>query len=203
MAYTTTALLKSYMGITASTDDTLLSLCIDRAQATVESYTNRVFEASADTTRKFTPIVNTQWLGSGLYGDLIDEYTLNTDYDLISITSITNGDGSAVPTGSVVLLSPNRTPAWAVRIKESSGYVWKYTDTPEASVSIVGRWGYSLTAPANIIQATLRLASQMYRQRDGSPDLGNSIISADGSTIVTSAMSRDIEALLKPYRRRS
>jgi hypothetical protein len=43
----------------------------------------------------------------------------------------------------------------------------------------------------------------MYRQRDGSPDLGNSIISADGSTIVTSAMSRDIEALLKPYRRRS
>ncbi len=191
MAYTTTALLKSYMGITASTDDTLLSLCIDRAQATVESYTNRVFEASADTTRKFTPIVNTQWLGSGLYGDLI------------SITSITNGDGSAVPTGSVVLLSPNRTPAWAVRIKESSGYVWKYTDTPEASVSIVGRWGYSLTAPANIIQATLRLASQMYRQRDGSPDLGNSLISADGSTIVTSAMSRDIEALLKPYRRRS
>jgi hypothetical protein len=102
-----------------------------------------------------------------------------------------------------VLLSPNRTPAWAVRIKESSGYVWKYTDTPEASVSIVGRWGYSLTAPANIIQATLRLASQMYRQRDGSPDLGNSIISADGSTIVTSAMSRDTEALLKPYRRRS
>ena len=86
MAYTTTALLKSYMGITASTDDTLLSLCIDRAQSTIESYTNRVFEASADTTRKFTPTISTQWLGSGVYGDLIDEYTLGTDYDLISIT---------------------------------------------------------------------------------------------------------------------
>ena len=57
MAYITTAQLKSYMGITASTDDALLALCIDRAQSTIESYTNRKFEATADTTRKFTPTV--------------------------------------------------------------------------------------------------------------------------------------------------
>jgi hypothetical protein len=203
VAYTTTALLKSYMGITASTDDTLLSLCIDRAQSTIESYTNRVFEASADTTRKYTPIIDRIGSGMGFQGSLIDDYTLDLDYDLISITSITNGDTTNIPTASVVTLPLNFTPAYAIRIKQASGYFWTYTGSPEASVSIVGRFGYSLTAPANIVQATLRIASQMYRQRDGSPDLGNSIISADGSTIVTSAMSRDIEALLKPYRRRS
>jgi len=190
------------MGVTASTDDTLLSLCIDRAQSTIESYTNRLFEASADTTRKYTPIIDRIGSGMGFQGSLMDDYAIDLDFDLISITSITNGDGSNVPTASVITLPLNFTPAYAVRIKQASGYFWTYTGSPEASVSITGRFGYSLTPPANIVQATLRLASQMYRQRDGSPDLGNSIISADGSTIVTSAMSRDIEALLKPYRRR-
>jgi hypothetical protein len=190
------------MGVTASTDDTLLSLCIDRAQSTIESYTNRLFEVSADTTRKYTPIIDRIGSGMGFQGSLIDDYTIDLDFDLISITSITNGDGSAVPTSAVVTMPLNFTPGYAVRIKQASGYFWTYTGSPEASVSITGRFGYSLTPPANIVQATLRLASQMYRQRDGSPDLGNSIISADGSTIVTSAMSRDIEALLKPYRRR-
>ena len=191
------------MGVTASTDDALLGLCIDRAQSTIESYTNRKFEATADTTRKYTPIVDRIGSGMGFSGNLMDDYTIDLNYDLISLTSITNGDTTDVPLTSVVTLPLNFTPAYAVRIKQSSGYFWTYTGSPEASVSITGRFGYSLTAPANIQQACLRLASQMYRQRDGSPDLGNSIISADGSAIVTSAMSRDIEALLKPYRRRS
>jgi hypothetical protein len=138
----------------------------------------------------------------GFNGDLIDDYTIDTQYDLISITSITNGDTTNIPTANVVTLPLNFTPAWAVRIKQASGYFWSYTGSPEASVSIVGRWGYSLTAPANIQQATLRLASQMYRQRDGSPDLSDSIISADGSAIVSGAMRSDVKALLNPYRRR-
>ena len=190
------------MGVTASTDDSLLSLCIDRAQHTIESYTNRTFEALTDTTRKYTPIIDRISSGLGYSGDLIDDYTIDTSYDLISITSITNGDGTAVPTSAVVTMPLNFTPAWAVRIKQASGYFWTYTGSPEASVSITGRWGFSLTAPANIQQACLRLASNYYRQRDGSPDLSNSIISADGSTIVSSAMAQDVKAILNQYRRR-
>lgn len=190
------------MGITASGDDSLLSLCIDRAQHTIESYTNRKFEATADTTRKFTPTVDDVYLGTGYAGDLIDDETLGTDYDLISITSITNGDATNLPTAQVVMLPLNTTPAWAVRIKQGSTYAWTYADNSYGAVSITGRWGYSLTAPANIQQACLRLASQMYRQRDGSPDLSDSIISADGSAIVSGAMRSDVKALLNPYRRR-
>lgn len=190
------------MGITASGDDSLLSLCIDRAQSAIESYTNRVFEASSDTTRNYTPIIDRIGSGMGFNGDLIDDYTIDTQYDLISITSITNGDTTNIPTANVITMPLNFTPAWAVRIKQASGYFWTYTGSPEASVSIVGRWGYSLTAPANIQQACLRLASQMYRQRDGSPDLSDSIISADGSAIVSGAMRSDVKALLNPYRRR-
>jgi hypothetical protein len=49
----------------------------------------------------------------------------------------------------------------------------------------------------------LRIASGFYRQRDGSPDISDSIISADGSQIVSSAMRRDVKQLLDPYRRTS
>lgn len=203
MAYVSTATLKSYMGITSSSDDALLALCCERAQTTIDSYTNRIFEAPADTTRHYTPISDRGYLGMNYSGDLIDDYTLNCNYDLISITSITNGDGSSVPTSAVVVLPLNFTPGYAIRIKQASGYYWTYTGTPEASVAVVGRWGYSLTAPTNIQQAALRLASQYYRQRDGSPDLTDTIISADGATIVNSAIRRDVRQLLDPYKRRS
>jgi hypothetical protein len=203
MAYITTAQLKSYMGISSSSDDALLSLCIDRAQSVINSYTNRVFESTADTTRYYTPIIDRIGSGLGYSGDLSDDYTITTNYDLISITSITNGTGDAIPTNAVVTLPPNFTPGYAVRIKQASGYFWSYVGSPEASVSITGRWGYSLTAPANIQQACLRIASGFYRQRDGSPDISDSIISADGSQIVSSAMRRDVKQLLDPYRRTS
>lgn len=203
MAYITTAQLKSYMGISSSSDDALLSLCIDRAQSVINSYTNRVFESTADTTRYYTPIIDRIGSGLGYSGDLSDDYTITTNYDLISITSITNGTGDAIPTNAVVTLPLNFTPGYAVRIKQASGYFWSYVGSPEASVSITGRWGYSLTAPANIQQACLRIASGFYRQRDGSPDISDSIISADGSQIVSSAMRRDVKQLLDPYRRTS
>lgn len=201
MAYITTAQLKSYMGITASSDDTLLGLCIDRAQSVINSYTNRVFESATDATRYYTPIIDRIGSGLGYSGDLADDFTMNTNYDLISLTTITNGDGSNVPVNAVVVLPVNFTPGYAIRIKQASGYFWTYTGSPESSVSIVGRWGYSLTAPANIQQACLRIASGFYRQRDGSPDLSQSIISADGTAIVSSAMRADVKQLLDPYKR--
>lgn len=203
MAYATTAQLKTYMGITSSSDDALLGDCIARAQAIVDDYTSRVFESPADTTRVYTPIVNRASSGFGIAGDLEDDYTMGLSYDIISVTTITNGDGSNVPLSAIVILPLNFTPGYAIRIKQSSGYYWTYTGTPEGSVSITGRWGYSLTAPKNIEQATIRLASQLYRQRDGSPDLSDVIISADGSQIVNAAMRSDVRQLLNPYRRRS
>jgi hypothetical protein len=201
MAYITTAQLKTYMGIDSSSDDALLAACIDRAQSVINSYTNRVFESLADSTRYYTPIIDRIGSGLGYSGDLSDDYTLSTNYDLISVTTIVNGTGDSIPVNAVVTLPLNFTPAYAVRIKQASGYFWSYVGSPEASVSITGRWGYSLTAPANIQQACLRIASGYYRQRDGSPDISDSVISADGSAIVSSAMRSDVLQLLKPYRR--
>jgi len=81
MAYTDAATLKTYLGVSGAGDDTLLTALIARAQSAIDAYTSRTFEASADTTRKFT------------VGKDTDGRKLYLDEDLSSITAIvTNAD---------------------------------------------------------------------------------------------------------------
>jgi hypothetical protein len=197
MAYTTTAELKAYMNITASSDDTQLGYAVTRAQAMVDLATHRTFEAAADTTRTYTPLL----FNDG--GDLMDYDTLYLSADLYQLTSITNGDGTAVSLSDVVLLPSNVKPAYGIKIKRGVNVSWTHTTTPENSVSVVGRFAYSLTAPAEIVAATLRIAAYLYRQREGTPDSDRAILSADGMVLAAPQIPKDIQTILKPYVRRS
>ena len=111
MAYITTAQLKSYLGITVSTDDTELGYIPDRVTAAIDSYCHRHFEPESDHgpaashTHYFTPMLETQG------GDLLDWYTLNLNHDLAELTSITNGDGTSISVNDVVLLPLRPAPA--------------------------------------------------------------------------------------------
>ena len=85
MAYTDVSTLKQYLGITGNTDDALLSSLITRAQAAIDTYTGRTFEASADTTKYF------DCLPPYVHGYELTWTTLGLD--LCQITSVTNGNG--------------------------------------------------------------------------------------------------------------
>ena len=199
MAYITATDLKNYMKINGNSDDTQLALFADRAQHVVDSYTHRVFEwAGAGTVKKFTP---TSYLDGG---DLYDMYTLSLGLnEFYELTSITNGNGVAISTSDVVLLPQNITPKYAVRIKSSANVNWTYTTTIEESVSITAKWAYSASAPADIVQAALRIGAYLYRQRDGTPDSDRPIVSADGVVLSAPRIPSDVLELLRPYRRRS
>jgi maltoporin len=199
MAYITATDLKNYMKISGNSDDTQLALFADRAQHVVDSYTHRVFEwAGAGTVKKFTP---TSYLDGG---DLYDMYTLSLGLnEFYELTSITNGDGVAISTSDVVLLPQNIAPKYAIRIKGSANKTWTYTTTIEESVSITAKWSYSATAPADIVQAALRIGAYLYRQRDGTPDSDRPIVSADGVVLSAPRIPSDVLELLRPYRRRS
>jgi hypothetical protein len=203
MAYITADDLKSYMKINGNADQTQLGYFADRAQHIIDEYTNRVFEAAADTTRYYTPIVDRAYYGLGYQGSLIDSYTLDLRWDLCQLTSIVNGDGSSIPTNQVTLEPLNITPANFIHIKTSSGYYWTYTGSPEGSVRITGRFAYSITAPANIVQAALRIGAYLYRQRDMSPDNDRTIVSADGVVMSAPRIPSDVVDLLRSYKRRS
>ena len=204
MAYITTAQLKSYLGITVSTDDTELGYIPDRVTAAIDSYCHRHFEPesahgpAASHTHYFTPMLETQG------GDLLDWYTLNLNHDLAELTSITNGDGTAIAAGDVVLLPLNTVPTNMIRIKSASGKFWTWNGSPEGAVQVAGKWSYSLDIPADVKAAALRWGAHLYRLRTGATSVPADItISADGSAFASNRIPSDVAQLLRPYIRRS
>lgn len=199
MAYISASDLKAYMGITSSSDDTQLGLACTRAQSVVEGYTNRVFEwAGAATIKYFTPI--NEKLGGQLADDGRTLYTFG--FDILEVSSITNGDGNNIPTNAIVTLPLNVTPGYAIRIKSNTSYVWTFTGSPDAAIAISAKWAYTATPPAEVIAATLRIASYLYRQREGTPDTDRAIMSADGVVLAAPKIPTDATMMLQAYRRR-
>ncbi len=191
MAYTDFSSLKLYLGNSTTADDVLLGFLIDRAQAAVDQYTHRLFEATADTTRYFT-------VGKDTWGrDLI------FDKDICSITTVKtnadNGTGGTTITSTYYTTMPrNETPYYGIRLLNSANYQWEYTNDPEAGISVAGRWAYSLTAPDDIIQATTRWAGYMYRQKDAQVFDVTAIPDA-GVIQIPQGIPADVKALLDPY----
>lgn len=190
MAYATIAQVKAYLGINSSTttEDDLLTDLVERVQAFIDRYTGRVFEAAADTTRKFDAKRDTSE----------NRMLLSLDHDLVSVTTITNGDATSVTSGQYVLLPANETPKFAIRMKSSANKYWTYGDDPEEAITIVGRWAYSLTAPSDIEMATIRLVSYIYRQKDNAGEFDRTIL-AGNSTLLPTQIPRDVLQYLDPY----
>lgn len=184
--YTDLNALKSYLGISTSSDDALLTDCIENAQQMIETRTQRVFEASTDTTKKFDAISD------------VDDASLLLNADLCQITSVVNGDGSVIPSSNYLTDPPRHTPFWAIRLKRSSS-PWVYTTDPEDAIQVTGRWAYSVTAPADIVQATLRLAAFLYRQKDTAVDGDRPILTGDGNVLMPSRLPNDVAEILRPY----
>jgi len=190
MAYTTAANVKTYLKITGSGDDTLIGDLITRAQKAIESYCGRVFEAASDTTRYFDAVEDVA--GRRLW----------LDKDLCAITSVTNGDGDTVSSADYVTQPRNDTPYYALTLVTSSTVSWTYTDDPEDAIAIVGKWAYSTTAPADIVHATIRLASYYYRQKDAQV-FGVTSNPEQGQLQIPEGIPRDIRAMLWPYKLRT
>ena len=191
MTYCDAAALKRYLNITVSTDDTLLGECISRAQALIDVTCNRTFEAATDSTRTFDALVDV--------GE--DHRLLWLDADLCAITSVTNGDGTTVAADAYTPMPRHATPWYALQLKRGGAVSWTYEAAPEDALTVVGRWAYSVSAPTAIVQACVRLAAWLYRQKDSNADPGAPRVTPEGTWIMPSALPKDVEALLKPFRR--
>lgn len=190
MAYTTLTALKTYLGITAATDDALLTDLIGRAGAIIDAYCGRTFEAAADTTRTLDALRDVSE----------DRRTLYINADLAQVTSVSNAGVSVAPTAYV--LEPHTPPYYGLRLKATSGQTWTYKDDPEDAISITGRWAYSISAPGDIQQACIRLAAYLYRQRDTAGEIDRPLVTPDGQTLLPGRMPEDVVLMLDPYRRR-
>lgn len=186
MAYVTAAELKRYLGITSSTDDTLLDELIASAQKMIDLATNTTFEAASDSTRYFDAIGN------------VDGRYLLFDRWCASITSITNGDGASIASTDYVL-EPRDAPHYGVKLLGSKGKSWTYTTDAENAITVVGKWAYSTTPPADVVQACKRLAAFLYRQRENANDVDRAIV-VGNATVLPSQLPADVQRLIAPYK---
>ena len=186
--YCTVASLKRYLGIssTVTTDDVLLTELIQSAQAIIDRYTGRTFEAATDTTRYFDAVHD------------VDGYELIFDADICAITTVTNGDAVVVSSSEYTTKPRNETPYYAIRMLDSAQKSWTYTTDSEGAISVAGKWAYSATAPDDIGAATRRLAAYLYRQKDNANDLDRAVV-VGNATVLPSRLPADVTDMIRPY----
>lgn len=187
MGYASIIQVKDYLGIAAtSVDDNLLEDLISRAEGMIDAYTGRNFEAVTATKYFGSEVVSGQDLT--LYGN-----------DLLTVTTLTNGDAVVIAGTDYRLFPRNDSPKWLIKL--DSGKSWEFS-TDDSEISIAGTWGYSATAPADIEHACVRLTAFLYRQKDTSADIDRPIITGDGVTIMPSGLPSDVTKMLDRYKRR-
>ncbi len=117
--------LRTYLAITGTGDDTLLEAVCTRASRIWGRLTRRhFFELAA--THRFDYQEGHQLM---LY-----------DQDLLSLTTLTNGDGNAL---STYYLYPLRfSPKRWIELDKSGGDIFTYSTTPQRCIQVAGLWGY-------------------------------------------------------------
>ena len=187
MAYTTAAAVKTYGGISGNGDDTLIGTLITAAQAAIDGFCHRTFEAG-DTTRYYDAI-----------GDHIRGATLFLDDEIASITTVTNGDGVEVASGEYATEPRNVAPYTAIKLLSNSGKVWTYSAAWENAIEITGAWAYSSSVPSDIAHACIRLAYFYYKQKDAA--MFDVVAIEAGVVVKPVGIPADVQSILKTYRR--
>ena len=190
MAYSNVSNLRNYLGVSATTDDKLLDILIDRAQGTIDAYCGRKFESTVDATHMFT------------VGRDTDGRLLYLDDDLAQITSVVTNADAVTPVTIVaadyVTHPRNVTPYHAIELLSSCSSSWTYQTDPQNGIEITGRWAWAVTAPAEIVHACTRLAAYFYRQKDAGV-FDTTAIPDAGIIQIPQGIPRDVVVILKPY----
>src|SRR5574340_108552 len=196
--YATLAQLKAEISLleTDTVDDSKLIMGLDAASRAVEEDCGgrRFYTTSADETAYFTAVRSDRlFLEGDFEKDLISITTLATDSDgdrtYEDIWAVSDYDLTPFNAGI------NTKPYSGIQVTPSGNYYFPVG--VERGVKVVGKFGYRASTPIQITQATLFLASRMFRRKDaplgvvGSPDFG---------MIRVSRFDPDYEKLIWPFK---
>ena len=183
--YTTITDVKAQLGADVSTDDTIITSKIVAAQAEIDRLLGRTFE-SATATKSY----NEFYAGFDPRGRI-----LLLDSDLLSVTTLTNGDGTVIPSSGYWLEPQNATPYSTVRLKSS--YSWSFDD--DGQVTVLGTWGYSAQAPADIANICTELAIYLYKIKDTPTQMGT--VTPDGGSIpLPGPLYKHVQSIMRIYK---
>lgn len=193
MAYITTSDLISYQneltgGVQSSfsgNETAALQSFVTQAKAEIDRVTGRAFEADGTTE---DPVTRYYW-PEDVSGD-----TLYLDADLLEVVTLTNGDGTVIPSNGYWLLPDNTTPKSKIKLKSS--YSWAFGT--DGRINVAGIWGFASSAPDDIKRLNLRLAYFYWMKRAAT---GEATILNEVTTVAASEYPEDIRSVLARYRR--
>lgn len=189
MAYPTLAQVKTRLGIPDTTEDTTITQILNGAIDTAEKHCGRVFVAANATINydAVAPYVTK------------NKRVLHLFADLVSITTLTNGDGSVIAS-SDYRSWPFTTPYYEIELDRRSGLI--FTDATQP-ISVAGDWGYSASCPDAIFQAILDLCHYVYfGTHSGSGGANMQASRQTGMIVAPDVIPPKIEAVLDLFRRR-
>jgi hypothetical protein len=178
-------------GQTATTDandDAVIEDIIEGASRLIDTHTGVTFYGRSGTHYYNTPSGNTLQID---------------DDDLLSITTLTNGDGSVISASNYKLLPLNKSPKYEIYLEPGSNLSWK-TDSSGDSVGVIsinGTWGFSATAPHDVRQACLIIALSEYMRRFGENVTATATVTGAGVVLTPQGMPRNAADLLQSYKK--
>jgi len=169
----------------APVDDAVIERLIEAASRYIDRYTGRTFYARSQTRHYDMP-----------YGLM-----LLLDDDLLTITTLTNGDGATIASTEYVLKPYNDPPYYAIDLVGSTAGWQPNNNGVRRAISVAGTWGYSSSAPTDITEACLQIAWHYYQRRFGENVSGIATVTAAGVIIAPEDIPNTAAALIKSYRK--
>jgi hypothetical protein len=188
MTYPVLADLKSWLKITGDTEDDTLGVILASAVQWAESHTDRVFVAETETLN--IPLVRPFYLTA---------QSMYLGRDLVSVDTLTNGDGTEVSSDDFGL-EPFSGPPYH-RIYLLNGVYWRKDDSGRSTVTIAGDWGYSAACPDDVFVAILRIAQVNYLARRSGGMGAITTATRAGLMMAPGKIPDDAAATLERYRR--
>ena len=200
MSYATLAEFKSYIGEMtggvqtsfSAAEDTLLQKFLDQADQEIDMYTGRSFGQGANHHIHYYT------------KDDVDGDTLYLDADLVSVQTLTNGDGTVISSSDYWLLpmnvsvtGQNALDGSFSAIKLKSTKQWEFST--DGRISVEARWGYMQGVPIDIVRIAMRIAYWYWAKRN---ETGAVNVVGEQTTQQTDAYPADVTIVLDRYVRR-
>jgi len=190
-----------------TTDDPVVDMLVEAASRKIDEITQRTFYARTETHLFDAPVLTGF---APMTGYPLNYFTTSRnsskiyfDDDLLSVTTLTNGDGSVIASANYLLYPANRTPKYAISLKDTTGVVWQADSSGSylQCISLAGSWGYASTTPTDIHAACLDMAVSAYKARFGNSINQSATVTAAGIVLTPRDWSDDTRRTLQTYQR--
>ena len=165
----------------------MIEQCIEAASRYIDNETGRTFYARTETR----------------YYDVSGSRVLKLDDDLLTITTLTNGDDNTIASTEYNLWPKNNPPYSEIRLKASSSTLWLMDGdgNAEAVIDVAGTWGFVATAPHDIRQVCLMITQNMDARRTGENVSSTVKVTAFGVVVTPTDIPGVAAQVFRKYKR--